>query len=117
MVPIRRCERDQDGGVEKTEERRVVAVDDGQDGDVQCGRGRPASAGVRQTLAGQRETGAAGGLEPVHDHEGEVLHVRGGLRDGLSGQVAAVVDQQGRLDQLLGDLLLVRGERPCLRRG
>ncbi|WP_435210378.1 hypothetical protein [Streptomyces sp. bgisy034] len=96
----------------------VVAVYEGQHRDVQGSREAGQDlGGIRETVPGQRQLGAAGGMETVYDHEGQAHYVRRGRRNVLGGQGAAVIDEEyiADLDQLAGDLMLLLGEVALLQ--
>lgn len=104
-------EGEDDVGVQQVDEGRVVGVHDREDRHVlAAGQLAQDLAGLGQVLAGEREAGVVGALQAVDDHEGQVVGERRGVSDSLGGQVAAVVDEQGRVAQSLDDLLLVLGE-------
>ncbi|MFD5744943.1 hypothetical protein ACFXJM_37585 [Streptomyces massasporeus] len=71
-----RGERQHGVGVHEPQERGVVAVHDGQHRYVQvAGKGGQDLGGIGEAVPGQRQAGAVRGLEAVHDHKGQALHV------------------------------------------
>ena len=101
-------ESEDDVGVQQVHDGRIVGVHDGEHRNVQGAGELPQDlARLRQVLAGQRQAGLWARLQPVDDHERQVVDERCGVGDRLGRQITAVIDEQRRVTQPL--------ERPSAR--